>query len=207
MGLTNAPSPYSEAPTEWLTRQAVAGDRDARDEIVQRTMQPLLAWFAVHIRASRAFRAEPQECVNEVWMRALSRLGKLDPDAGNIRLWLFGIARNVLNEHRHHAMRREAGRGDGMATEQTVSTLEDSITRVSEVMARSEQHQILTTLIQTLDTEDSLLITCHGLERRPLAEAAEKLGITRDAAAKRWQRLLALMRERGINMGLFEPDV
>lgn len=204
MSLANDRLPYSEAPTEWLARQAILGDVSARDEIVQRTMPQLLAWFAVQIRASRAFDAEPAECVNEVWMRALTRLRTLDPDAGHIRGWLIGIARHVLNEHRHRAMR---GKTEDQASGRALSKLEDSITRVSEVAARSEQQQILTTLLDTLDPDDMLLITWHGLEGRPLATAAALLGITRDAAAKRWQRLLKHLRGKGLDLGLFEPEV
>ncbi len=206
MDLANDSVRYSEAPTSWLARQAVQGDLNARNEIVERTMPQLLAWFAAQIRASRAFGAEPLDCVNEVWMRALARFNTLDPDAGNIRGWLFGIARNVLNEHRYRAMRRNASSTDDQTVERALSAVEDSITRVSEVLARSEQHQILTKLLDTLDTEDTLLITWHGLEGRPLGEVAVQLGITRDAAAKRWQRLLKELRERGHGLGLFEPE-
>ena len=139
-------------------------------------------------------------------MRALARLQTLDPNAGNIRAWLLGIARNVLNEHRQRAIRRKAGHADGPTGERALSAIEDSITRASEVIARGEQHRILMVMIESLDTEDTLLVTWHGLERRSLAEAASRLGITRDAAAKRWQRLLKQLRDRGMDLGLFEPD-
>ncbi len=205
MTLTDGSSPYAEAPTEWLTHQAVLGDVSARNEIVQRTMPQLMAWFTVQIRASRAFRLDATECVNEVWMRALPRLKSFDPQGGSIRAWLLGIARHILNEHRHRAIRNARGMLDGEVGEQALHTVEDSITRVSEVIARSEQHQILARLLDTLDTEDTLLITWHGLEGRLLGDVAAELGITRDAAAKRWQRLLARLRDRGVDLGLFAP--
>lgn len=207
MDLVNDSPRYAEAPSSWLARRAIQGDLSARNEIVERTMPQLLAWFAAQIRASRAFGAEPLECVNEVWMRALARFETLDPDAGSIRGWLFGIARNVLNEHRYRAMRYSSTNTQHAHVERALSAVEDSITRVSEVLVRSEQHQILTKLLETLDTEDTLLITWHGLEGRPLADVAGELGITRDAAAKRWLRLLAELRARGHGLGLFEPEV
>ncbi|MFN0241667.1 MAG: RNA polymerase sigma factor [Planctomycetota bacterium] len=198
------PTPYSEASTTWLTHHTITGDTRARDELVQRTMPQLLSWFAVQIRASRDLNVDPEDCVNEVWLRALERPDKL-PRGPGIRAWLFGIARHVLSEHRSKAWRRRT-KSDGSGTDDVLNALEDSITRASQVVARSEQHHILMKLVSTLDTEDTLLVAWYGLEGRPLADVVQRLGISPDAASKRWQRLRRDLREQGLDLGLFEAD-
>jgi RNA polymerase sigma factor (sigma-70 family) len=195
---------YPEASTAVLTRRAVAGDLAARDELAARTMPQLQAWFTVQLRASRNLGVEPSDCVNEVWVRAVAGLKTMNPDAGSIRAWLFGIAHNVMNELRHRVLRRGGG-VSGQNVEQILSMHEDSITRISQIVARSEQQQILRKLLDDLDPDEMLLLSWHGLEDRTLSEVAEKLGISHDAASKRWQRLRKRLQEREL-ASLFELE-
>ncbi|MBI5434006.1 MAG: helix-turn-helix domain-containing protein [Planctomycetes bacterium] len=47
--------------------------------------------------------------------------------------------------------------------------------------------------------EDERLLVVHlGLEGMPQAEVAARLSLSRDAIAKRWQRLLSRVGEQGV---------
>jgi DNA-directed RNA polymerase specialized sigma24 family protein len=50
--------------------------------------------------------------------------------------------------------------------------------------------------MRELDADERLLLAQVGLEGVSFAEAGERLGLSRDATAKRWQRLRARLEEQ-----------
>ena len=77
----------------------------------------------------------------------------------------------------------------------------ESITRLSQRVAREEGVVRLLDHLGTLDPDDQELVSCCGLEGATCAEAARRLGIGEAAAIKRWQRLRARLRDGGIADG------
>jgi RNA polymerase sigma factor (sigma-70 family) len=169
----------------------------------------LHAWAELRIRPQMRALVEPGDVVQEVWCRAWrerQQLSALDPA---FRAWLFRIAKNVLLE----AFRRARGpayRAGSTGTTTRVLALEgvpDSITAVSRRLARDEGLARLVEWLRGLEEEERLLVAHIGLEGLTFAEVGERLDLSRDAVAKRWQRLRARMSEQRLARELLaEPN-
>jgi RNA polymerase sigma-70 factor (ECF subfamily) len=158
-----------------------------------RSVPALVAWVRLRIAGLPHGRIDVEDIVQETWVRALEKFAGL-PDTAGFRYWVLGIAQNVLLE----AMRKDA-RGRGKRAPADALDLDqcpDSVTSISRAVARDDGFARLLEVILELPTEERQLVLLHGLEERPLANVAEQLRITEEAAGKRWQRLRARLREQ-----------
>jgi DNA-directed RNA polymerase specialized sigma24 family protein len=80
----------------------------------------------------------------------------------------------------------------------------DSVTAITTRLARDESVTLFLERAEQLDPIDRGILVHLGLEGLNAGEAAERLGISREMATKRWQRLRARLREQGVGAGLFE---
>jgi RNA polymerase sigma-70 factor (ECF subfamily) len=158
----------------------------------------LHAWAELRIRPQMRALVEPGDVVQEVWCRAWrerAQVAALDPA---FRGWLFRIAKNVLLEAFRRA-RAPAFRAGSAGTTTRVLALEgvpDSITAVSRRLARDEGLAKLVEWLRGLEEDERLLVAHVGLEGLSFAEVGERVGLSRDAVARRWQRLRARMAEQ-----------
>jgi len=158
----------------------------------------LHAWAELRIRPEVRGLIDPQDVVQEVWCRAWRQRELADPGGEGFRPWLFTVAKNVLLEA-FRKLRSPAFRAGSAGTTARLVALEgvpDSITAVSRRVARDEGLTRLVGWLRELDGEERLLVAQVGLEGQPFGEVADRLGLTRDAAAKRWQRLRARLSEQ-----------
>lgn len=153
----------------------------------------LYTWVRARLGRDLQRRCDPEDVLQEVWLRAADRLPPQPIDFP--RAWLFGIAGNVLHEELRGTLRdarHVTTPGDtALAAQMSVAT---SVTRQ---VARRERWQAFYAEIDGLDEADRELLVMHLLEQRPLAEAAVRLQITVAAASKRVQRLRARLARHG----------
>ena len=76
------------------------------------------------------------------------------------------------------------------------------VTSLTQRVQRDEGVRMFLDRVAQLDDDDRKTLIHCGLEELSLREAAERLDITRDAVAKRWQRLRDRIREWRIPEGL-----
>lgn len=159
------------------------------DALYARTVPAIVAWCRLRLSGHANMETEIEEIVQETWERALQNFSRFDAQKSNFRSWLIGIAQMVLLEtlRRNARLREELGpelhHGSGSTT---------SVTRTA---MRDEGFRRMLAAIDAQPPEDRLLLLMHGLEARPLGEVAQRLGVSEDAAQKRWQRLCARLRE------------
>lgn len=164
----------------------------------------IYAWARLHIHPPLRRRIDPEDLLQEVSFRAFRRFDKFDPERGNFRQWLFGIAHHVLKE----ALRGLRSRGEsvfGGVTGNSAPGLDGfpaEATNVSTRCARDEGFCIFLDRLDSLEDEDRRLVIYRGLERMPHQQVAEVLGIKSDAAEKRWQRLRKKLESEGMPDGL-----
>jgi RNA polymerase sigma factor (sigma-70 family) len=151
----------------------------------------LVAWASLRVRRALRGFIEPEDLVQEVCCRAYERFHSFDPAKGEFRRWIFGVGNNVLKETLAAAARpaAQAGRME-VSSRDLLDQIPDDITSVSRRIARDETFKMFIEKLDTLDDDDRKLLIYRGLEGLGHAEAAELLGISRDAAEKRWQRLV-----------------
>ena len=159
-------------------------------DLYEEAAPALYAWASLRIRPSMRGRVDPEDVLQEVWVRALEAEDRRDPAVTPFRPWIFGVAKNVLLEaFRKVEHGRRAG-GMGSSTRLAlVDQLPDQATAISRRLAKDEALRVFLEHARELPDEDRMILLHHGFEGLNHADVATRLGLTRDAVAKRWQRL------------------
>ena len=183
--------PSAADDTRRLVRAARNGDGDSFARLYARIAPSLHGWAELRVRPALRPLLDPSDVVQEVWFRAWRAIGELDPDRVPFRRWLFRVAKNVLLEAFRKA-RSPAFRAGATGLTTRLFVLEgvpDSVTAVSQRLARDEGLSRLVEWVRGLDEGDRALVVHCGLEGLTFAEVGARLQLTRDVVAKRWQRL------------------
>jgi RNA polymerase sigma-70 factor, ECF subfamily len=186
----------TDPPTLSLVRGAQSGDREQFAQLYERIAPAIYGWASLRLRSLPGRGLDPADVVQEVWCRALASLSGYDPAQTNFRGWIFTVARNVLLQALHKEGRGGGAGAGGAARFALLQEVPDDATAISQRVARDETLRTFVADVQKMSTDDQLLILLCGLEGQTFAEAAPRLGLTRDATAKRWQRLRARLEER-----------
>ena len=124
-----------------------------------------------------------------------------DPrDADGLAAWIFGIARNVLNEElRRGAVERRALRRAGV---QTPLLDGEELARIEELAALGELRAAVAGALAELAAEQREAVRLRVVDELDYAAVAGRLGITEQAARARVSRGL---RALGAALDGFEP--
>jgi RNA polymerase sigma-70 factor (ECF subfamily) len=173
------------------------GAREAEfDSLFERISPTLFAWARLRVGATLRGRVDAEDIVQEVWVRAAGNFASFDCNSSAFRPWLLGIARNVvLQAIEHHQRERRAAPTDA-ASRWSFSKVPDEATAISRRVARDEGLAKLLAWIESLPSDERLLLVLCGLEGRTAASAGERLGVSSETATKRWQRLRARLAEQ-----------
>jgi RNA polymerase sigma factor (sigma-70 family) len=158
----------------------------------------LFAWAELRIRPQMRARLDPQDLVQEVWLRGHRNFARFDEHATSFRGWLFKIGKNVMLEA-VRAMRTESAVPQGWSPTTKMLALDgvpQNVTSFTQRLARDESVRAFLEQAGELEEPDRMLLIHCGLEEETLAQAAQKLGLGEEAAKKRWQRLRERLRER-----------
>lgn len=186
-----------------LALQAQKLDFESCTLLCERLTPALLAWARLRVPKGSWKPIEPEDVVQEVWLRALTRLETFDPNKGTFRMWMFGIAGRALLDLLRKAV-RGASAGSDPSSEDPLSRVADDATAVSTRLVRSEAFQVVAQRLAALDEQDRRLIIYRGLEGLPHEDVAQRLGIGLEAATKRWHRLRARLEAEGLPDELLE---
>ena len=182
---------------EWV-RSTRSGDAESFARLYEHIAPAVFTWASLRIRPEQAAVLAPADLVQEVWLRAWRKIDEYDADRIPFRFWVFRIAKNVLLEASRQAQkpdrRRAASGGTEDGPSDALDLVADSITGVSRRIARDEGLSRFRDAVGELPEDDRKLVVHCGLEGLPLREVGERLGISEEAATKRWQRLRARLR-------------
>jgi len=126
---------------ETLRRAVLAGDERAWRTLYERSFDRLYAY--AFYRCNR-HPQRTEDVVQECWTIAVRGIGKFNPEEGCFEQWLFGIAANVLRNHRRRWQRRDTAEvatphGEHCADNGAATQLHDQI--AAAYAAISERHQ------------------------------------------------------------------
>lgn len=150
------------------------------------------AWLELHVREPLRVHMDPEDALQEIACRAFDSFERFDASAGPFRAWVFGIARNVLYRALQRLGRTLASRSAGVERgfdTQSWGRLPDTTTSITRRVARDESLRQFVNEVRALDEGDRRLLMRRGLEGRAHEEIAQELGISTEAAIKRWTRL------------------
>ena len=136
----------------------------------------LRALHAAHAGPIHAFalqatgdRQAAEEIVQDTFLRAWRAMDRFDPQRGDVRTWLFAIARNLVVDHYRRGRARPATPVPNERLEQPESGVGD-IERAMEVWQ-------VTDALARLSAEHRDAITAIHVRGLSVAEAAERLGV------------------------------
>ena len=196
----------SASITRRLVRAVQAGEAERLTPLYERLAPALYGWACLRIPREVRGRLEPDDLMQDVWLRALSAFDSFDPDRGPFRPWLFQVAKYTLLDALRRLRSRLAPRQQPLESGEAgrLSQLLDDATAVSRAAARRDDVAAFLARVAELPEDDQTLLVHHGLEGLSLAEAGARMGLTKVAAQKRWQRLRARLAEEGLPAGLVE---
>jgi len=202
----NGPEQSSPTNSDVLTSLAVrarSGDKQAFGELLERFRPRLERLIELRLDRRLRKRMDPIDVIQDLFVRGGGSFESV-PEFESLSpyVWLRQIAVwRVIDLHRRHlgAQRRDPRRETGFLDFQhnlnlAAGWLVDSITSPSDVVAREELIGRLNSALESLDPIDREILMLRHCEQLTRSEAAESLGISIAAAAKRYFRALARVR-------------
>jgi RNA polymerase sigma-70 factor (ECF subfamily) len=152
----------------------------------------------------RVERADAEDLAVETFLVALNRRASFDSELGDVRPWLFGIASNLLRNHRRSELRRLDALSRLGSSDRPISALDDEAMQqvdaagVAEIAARA--------LAKLDDDARDLVILVAGTDLS-LNQVAAALGISTGALRTRlWRARRQLQGLMGISASLSTED-
>jgi RNA polymerase sigma factor (sigma-70 family) len=156
----------------------------------------LYAWAELRIRPGMRGRIDPQDLVQEVWLRVLEIHPRGLAAAPSFRAWILRVAKNVLLEGLRRAQRAPEPHGAGPSSRgRFLSAVPESVTSLTQRLARDDAMRSFVAGVRELSPDDARLLVRCGLEQETCAQVAAQLGLSEEAVYKRWQRLRAKLRD------------
>ncbi|HEV8114045.1 MAG TPA: sigma-70 family RNA polymerase sigma factor [Planctomycetota bacterium] len=191
------PEPDSGADTHGLAIQVRSGDLARFRELYERVAPSLYAWARVRSSPGQGFAIEADDLLQETWTRALEGIANFDDTRASFRSWIFGIAKNVAYEAwRSKSVTPEGIRGPTPSRANALDSWPDVQTSIRSRLARDESVQRFLEHVAGFDPVDRMLLVHCGMEGSECSFVATRIGITADAATKRWQRLRARLGQQ-----------
>jgi len=190
--------------TEHLLERVAAGDRAARDQLLQRHRRRLRRMVAVRFDPRLAARVDPSDVVQETLAEAAANLARyLQERPLPFYPWLRQIAqRRLIELYRRHvqarrrSVTREAG-PTGLPDHSALALVDRLFARTSSPSAglrRQERRDQVRAALAALPEQDREVLVLRILEALPTRETAAVLGISEVAVRSRQVRALDRLR-------------
>ncbi len=185
-------------PTTLQVRRALGGDRPSLEWVVERFSPLLLAQARYRLGSQLAGRCEPEDVVNDVWIRVLPQLGGVAPREGRLTPVVVRFLSTTLLRQVNNLMRKRAVGAlgtEGAEQDPIQSLAEDARGPMTEVVAREGQGLVLAS-IEALPESDREIVILRAIEQHSNQDVAELLGIAPNTAAQAYRRALQKLRDR-----------
>jgi RNA polymerase sigma-70 factor (ECF subfamily) len=188
--------------TDQLLDRAAAGDRSAREQLLERHRPKLKRMVAVRLDRRLAARLDPSDVVQEALADAARRLDDyLRERPMPYFPWLRRLAWDRLDKahRRHTARRRSVAREEppDLPNSSAIMLAERLLARDTDparAALRKEKRQRVRALLDRLSADDREVLVLRFLERLSSTEAGAVLGISPGAVRLRLMRALERLR-------------
>jgi len=189
--------PHGE--TSHHLRRAASGDLAALDALIQRVTPLLLSLAKYRLRHLRQPGCEPMDLVQDVWLRSIPNLARLQPRDGRLTpvllAWLGTTMRRRARDLLEMSLRHEQA--------MPLADLGDALPHVPEAtrgvvtrVLQNENDGLVAAAIESLPDTDREILLLRGIEQASIAEVATLLGITEGAVKMRFRRALDQLRDQ-----------
>jgi RNA polymerase sigma-70 factor (ECF subfamily) len=193
----------NEPSTTALVRDFAGGHVESFRALYRRVAPKLFVWCALRIPQALQARIDPDDLMQEIWLRSVRALPRFDRSVAAFRTWLFGIAANTLAETLRHLNLRQREKVLDHS-DAHFEGLPADVTSVIGTVSRREQARRLIEACLALPSDERRLLLYRGIEELPHAEVGRLLGIEASAAEMRWRRLSQRLRAEWSAAGLDE---
>jgi RNA polymerase sigma-70 factor (ECF subfamily) len=189
-----------------LAERLQGGDPDALEAFFLHHRRRLRAMVELRLDWSLRGRLDPSDVLQDAYIDLARRVGEYvrDPRVPPF-VWLrLVVAERLINLHRHHlgAQMRDPAREvslyrgamPGASSAALAAHLLGQHTSPSEAALRAERTLKLQEALNALDPIDREVLALRYFEQLSRSEAAEVLGISEEAAAKRYVRALKRLK-------------
>jgi RNA polymerase sigma-70 factor (ECF subfamily) len=190
-----------------LIERARAGDREALGLLLERHRTRLRRMVDMRLDIRLQARIDASDVLQEAFLEVVQRLEEYlrDPRVPFF-LWLrLVVGERLVRLHRHHfgAQMRDAGREVSLfrgalpaaSSAALAAHLLGEVTSPSQAFLRAERILRLQEALNALDPVDREVLSLRHFEELTAAESARVLEITEAAAAKRYFRALARLKD------------
>jgi RNA polymerase sigma factor (sigma-70 family) len=190
--------PRNDPATELLAL-AKAGDVEAQGRLVERFTPILLAVAGRRLGGWGAINQTPDDLVQQAWLTFFEKLSEIEPADGAATPVIMAFLSRTLGFHYLNVVksapvkRREADPTSD-AARRRFEELADSTSSIVAKVARSERVSTVRQAIGSLPLIDQEILQLRGLDRLPFVNVAASVGMTPNAAAKRYERALDKLR-------------
>ena len=194
----------ADSDSEELIRLTAAGNRNARDQLLQRYRSKLKRMVEIRIDPRLTPRIDASDVVQEALAEAADKLDQFVRERPiPIYSWLRQFTWNhLVNLHRQHfAQKRDVSREQVWAlSEQSAHDLAGRLFVDTDNVARNQRHQDVNRRIRDLlgrlkEVDREILILRH-LEGMSTQEIAATVGLSESAVKKRQVRALLKLRNQ-----------
>jgi RNA polymerase sigma-70 factor (ECF subfamily) len=185
-----------------LIERVRAGDGDAINAIFSRHRERLRRMVDIRMDRRLQARVDASDVIQEAYLEVVQRLEEyLDDPKVPLFLWLrLVVGQRLMKVHRQHlgTQQRDAGREVSLyrdalpaaSSAALAAQLLGKYTSPTQAAGRAERMLRLQDALNTLDSIDREVLSLRHFEELTRAEAAQVLGISEAAAAKRYIRAL-----------------
>jgi RNA polymerase sigma-70 factor (ECF subfamily) len=182
----------------------VAGDAPSLAWVVARLTPLLLAQARYRLSRHLQGRVDPEDLVQDVWLRALPRLPDLRARNGAWSPVLIRfLSTTLLNRYRSLLQKHVLGKpspaplvnqADGSAEVDPLAAVPDSSLGVVTRVVRNELRSDVAASIEALGSPDREIVILRGIEQASTQEVAVMLGSSANLVAVRYHRALKKLR-------------
>ncbi len=187
----------SDSRTKVWLLDAQGGNQESFSRLYEHIAPSLMTWAFLRIRPEQRAHLDPADVVQEVWLRAWRQIEEFDGQGEYFRFWIFRVAKNVLLEGIRRGQKERVAGGPSTRLRQA-DALMDRGTAISQKVARDEGLARFREEVAALPEEERRLVLHAGLEGMPLAQVADRFGLSEAAVGKRWQRLRAKLSQTSL---------
>ena len=184
--------------TTMHVRRAQGGDLESLRWVVERLSPVLLSQARYRLRGPLASVCDPEDLVNEVWMRTLPHLERIGSDQARVTPALVAYLSRALLARANGMIERHL-RGQGLDPNESrpeADELPDGTVGVVTRVVRDERNNELLTAIDGLAESDREILVLRAVEQSSNGEVAELLGLAPSAVTMRYKRAMERLHDR-----------
>jgi RNA polymerase sigma-70 factor (ECF subfamily) len=134
-------------------------------------------------------RSSCEDLNQEVWLQAISSIERFDPQKGELRDWLFGIARRRVALHF-----RRLSTPNVSFDEDSIDAADDSLLLPQEIMERVERRRLVRAAFIAIPLSHQHVLRQKYIDGRSVQEIAAAMTMTAKAVESRLSRARARLR-------------